>query len=139
MGTAFDDVMVEVLAAEMRRTLGLMPWPAFEALARERYQTYLAAGGYPHRDPDRGTGRSTRGVLLALARARLERCGAVHVGGKYHDVRRVKDLVKRLGLGIHVIGGDWNWSRGIPGGVVYYTDHHLVDGPCLGRVSPRGP
>lgn len=28
---AFDETMIAVTAAEMRKTLGLMPWPAFEA------------------------------------------------------------------------------------------------------------
>ncbi len=121
---AFDDVMVAVTAAEMRRALGLLPWPAFETLARARYRTYLAAGGRPDRDPDRGTGRSTRGALLALARCRVGGLDTIHVLGDRHDVRRVKVLASDLGFAVEVIGGDPERLRGRSGGVLFHVDHH---------------
>ncbi len=120
---AFDETMVAVTAAEMRKTLGLLPWPMFEVHARARYQAYLAAGGFPDPDPDRGTGRSTRDSLRALARCCVEASEAIHVLGSRRDVRQVKDLVACLGLRVRVIDGNSNRSRGIPGGVLFYTDH----------------
>lgn len=118
--------MVEVVTAEMRCALGLLPWPVWEARARDNYRAYLASGGRPDQDPDRGAGRSTRGALLALARALVEGRGAVHVQGDRHAVRLVKGLAGRLYLRVRVIDGDLDRSRGTPGGVVVHRDHHAA-------------
>ena len=121
---AFDEVMVAVTAAEMRRTLGLMPWPAFEIEARERLRRYLAAGGFPDPDPDRGTGRTTRDALAALAACRVFGLSAIHVTGDRSAVRRVKDLARTLSLRIDVLDGNPDRFRGRPGGTWFLVDHH---------------
>jgi hypothetical protein len=121
---AFDETMVAVTAAEMRRTLGLVPWPAFEIEARERLRRYLAAGGFPDPDPNRGSGRTTRDALAALARCQVLGLSSIHVAGDRSVVRRVKDLVRTLGLGIDVLDGDPDRCRGRPGGTWFLVDHH---------------
>jgi hypothetical protein len=126
---AFDETMVAVTAAEMRRTLGLLPWPSWEARARDTVRAYLAAGGHPDPDPDRGTGRSTRGAILALARCRVEGLAVVHVEGGRHAVRLVKDLaaslrLRQFRLEVEVVCGDPDRWRGHPGGVLFHRDHH---------------
>ncbi len=118
--------MVEVTAAEMRRALGLLPWPVQEARAKVRIAAYLAAGGYPDPDPYRQTGRTTRGTLLALAGCRVRGLGTVHVTGNLHVVRVVKDMVRALGLQVQVVTGDLEYHKAhITGRVLFYQDHHL--------------
>lgn len=126
MGTTFDDVMAEAVAAEFRRTLGLMPWPAFQAVGRARYLRYLAAGGMPDPDPLRRTGRSTRGALVSLARCVVLGAGVLHVAGSRSGtvVRLVKDLAGALRLPVRVVSGSPDHWRGSHAGVVFHADHH---------------
>lgn len=123
---SFNETMVAVTAAEMRRALGLEPWPSFEASARARYQAYLAAGGYPDLDPYRRTGRSTRSALLALARCRVWGFDAIHVKGDRSAVRSVKDLVAALSLRIEVVSGNPDRLQGRHlGKTLFYRDHFV--------------
>lgn len=124
---AFDETMVAVTAAEMRKTLGLMPWPAFEIEARERLRRYLAAGGFPDLDPKRGSGRTTRDALTALARCQVLGLSSVHVAGDRSVVRRVKGLVRTLDLRINVLDGNSDRYRGRPGGTWFLVDHHEAE------------
>lgn len=123
----FDETMVAVAAAEMRRVLGLMPWPAFEIEARERLRRYLAAGGFPDPDPNRGSGRTTRDALTALAMCQVLGVSSLHVTGERSAVHQVKDFVRILGLGIDVLDGNPNHCRGRPGGTWFLVDHHEAE------------
>lgn len=120
---AFDETMVAVTAAEMRRTLGLVPWPVFEIEARERLRRYIAAGGFPDPDPERGTGRTTRDALAALARCRVLSLGAIHVTGNRHAVHQVKNLAGSLGLRTFVLEGNPGHLQDRPG-ILYHVDHY---------------
>lgn len=120
-----DDVMIAVTAAEMRKALGLLPWPLFEAQTQGRRQRYIAAGGYPGTwDSERQTGRTTKGALLAFAGCQVRGLGTVHITGNIHVVRLVKDTVRALGLQTRVVTGELEyWRAYYGGGVQFYEDH----------------
>ena|SRR5882672_906471 len=119
----FNQVMIEAVAIQMRERLGLEPWEPFAARARVRLRAY---GNPLERDPDRGTGRSTREALRALAECRVRSIGTIHAMGDRHDFRRVRDLAFGLNLLVRVVNGDPDHLRGTAGGVLVHWDHHAA-------------
>lgn len=126
--------MIEAVAIQMREHLGFEPWELYAARARAKHRAYMQNFHPLERDPDRGTGRSTREALRALAECRVRSIGTIHVMGDRFDFQRVRQLTFDLNLRVRIVNGDLDSSRGMSGKILVHWDHHAASLELQRRV-----
>lgn len=110
IGLGIDDYVAFFYAR-----LWLEPWDSY---ARKRREANKAAG-YPPRELDRQTGRTTHGLLEAIALYGKQNATYLAVNTTLM-IRQATDLARRLGVPVQVVAA----ARGVSNTVTYEDHYH---------------
>lgn len=117
------EVTVDELVEQWRVQLGLRPWDEHAAMAQRAQEALDRANERPMRETGRRSGRTTRGILEALARCQIADLPKLYIGGatgRMGVYRMAAHLADRLELE--------TWFRYLPAGRtpcdgLIYVDH----------------